>query len=106
MRAQAAVHEALLGLAAKKGKKNGVILWPARIAMAGKLVTPCGAIEIAVLLGREEALRRLHASLEKLQKRAKKEAPERCLPIRKHRGAREKRYSFGYAVFLILALMK
>ena len=68
LRAQAAVHEALLGLAAKKGKKNGVILWPARIAMAGKLVTPCGAIEIAVLLGREEALRRLRASLEKLQK--------------------------------------
>ena len=32
--------------------------------------------------------------------------PQRCLPIRKHRGAREKRYSFGYAVFLILALMK
>ena len=30
----------------------------------------------------------------------------RCLPIRKHREAREKRYSFGYAVFLILALMK
>ncbi len=56
------------GLAARKGKKNGVILWPARIAMAGKLVTPCGAIEIAVLLGREEALRRLRTSLEKLQK--------------------------------------
>ena len=36
--------------------------------MAGKLVTPCGAIEIAVLLGREEALRRLRTSLEKLQK--------------------------------------
>lgn len=36
----------------------------------------------------------------------KKELSERCLPIRKHRGAREKRYSFGYAVFLILALMK
>lgn len=34
------------------------------------------------------------------------EERERCLPIRKHRGAREKRYSFGYAVFLILALMK
>ena len=30
----------------------------------------------------------------------------RHIPIRKHRGAREKRYSFGYAVFLILALMK
>ena len=36
----------------------------------------------------------------------KKEYSKRCLPIRKHRGAREKRYSFGYAVFLILALMK
>ena len=35
-----------------------------------------------------------------------KRHPKRCLPIRKHRGAREKRYSFGYAVFLILALMK
>ena len=36
----------------------------------------------------------------------KEELWERCLPIRKHREAREKRYSFGYAVFLILALMK
>ena len=36
----------------------------------------------------------------------KKDMTKRCLPIRKHRGAREKRYSFGYAVFLILALMK
>ena len=35
-----------------------------------------------------------------------KRTSERCLPIRKHREAREKRYSFGYAVFLILALMK
>lgn len=36
----------------------------------------------------------------------KEKINKRCLPIRKHRGAREKRYSFGYAVFLILALMK
>ena len=36
----------------------------------------------------------------------KKNDTKRCLPIRKHREAREKRYSFGYAVFLILALMK
>ena len=43
--------------------------------------------------------RRLHAA-------QKAGITERCLPIRKHRGAREKRYSFGYAVFLILALMK
>lgn len=37
---------------------------------------------------------------------SEKKNEKRCLPIRKHRGAREKRYSFGYAVFLILALMK
>ena len=37
---------------------------------------------------------------------AKKGDDARCFPIGKHRGAREKRYSFGYAVFLILALMK
>ncbi len=60
------VHTALLNLAAEQGVKNGVILWPARIAMAGKLVTPCGAIEIAVLLGREETLRRMKDSLTKL----------------------------------------
>lgn len=60
------VHTTLLNLAAEQGVKNGVILWPARIAMAGKLVTPCGAIEIAVLLGREETLRRMKDSLAKL----------------------------------------
>ena len=60
------VHTALLNLAAEQDVKNGVILWPARIAMAGKLVTPCGAIEIAVLLGREETLRRMKDSLAKL----------------------------------------
>ena len=64
---ETSVHDALLGLAASQGKKNGVILWPARIAIAGKLVTPCGAIEIAVLLGRDETLRRMKASLAKLQ---------------------------------------
>lgn len=42
----------------------------------------------------------------RIDKAINKRTTERCLPIRKHRGAREKRYSFGYAVFLILALMK
>jgi glutamyl-tRNA synthetase len=46
--------------------KNGTLLWPVRIAMSGRTVTPGGAIEIAALLGREEALRRLKLGLEKL----------------------------------------
>lgn len=60
------IHDALLGLAEKEGMKNGTMLWPVRIALAGKQVTPGGAIEIAILLGREESLRRLKLGLEKL----------------------------------------
>ena len=60
------IHDALLGLAEKEGMKNGTMLWPVRIALAGKQVTPGGAIEIAILLGREESMRRLHVGLEKL----------------------------------------
>ena len=63
---QNALHDALMGLAAEKGIKNGTVLWPCRIAMAGKQVTPGGAIEIAALLGRGEALRRLEAGLKRL----------------------------------------
>ena len=60
------IHDVLLGLAEKEGMKNGTMLWPVRIALAGKQVTPGGAIEIAILLGREESMRRLHVGLDKL----------------------------------------
>ena len=63
---EAALHDALLGLAAARGMKNGTLLWPVRIALSGRQVTPGGAIEIAALLGREEALRRLEAGLSRL----------------------------------------
>lgn len=60
------IHTALIDLAARLGVKNGTLLWPVRIAAAGTLVTPGGAMEILAILGREEALRRLRAGLEKL----------------------------------------
>lgn len=63
---ETALHETLLGMAEARGMKNGTLLWPVRIALAGKLVTPGGAIEIATLLGREESLRRLHLGRAKL----------------------------------------
>lgn len=56
---ESAIHDTLLGVAAEQGLKNGTMLWPVRIALAGKAVTPGGAIEIAVLLGREESMKRL-----------------------------------------------
>jgi glutamyl-tRNA synthetase len=63
---ETALHDSMLGLAAEKGMKNGTVLWPVRIAMAGKAVTPGGAFEIGVLLGREETLRRMKAGRAKL----------------------------------------
>lgn len=62
-----AIHEALISLAQKLEVKNGTLLWPVRIAAAGTLVTPGGAMEILTLLGREEALKRLELGLAKLE---------------------------------------
>ncbi len=60
------IHNTLINLAQSLGVKNGTLLWPVRIAVAGTLVTPGGAMEILTVLGRDEALRRLRLGLEKL----------------------------------------
>ncbi len=64
---QESVHDALVGTAEKLGVKNATLMWPVRIAVAGKLVTPGGAVELCHILGREETLRRLGLGLEKLR---------------------------------------
>ncbi len=46
--------------------KKSVVMWPARIAAAGKAVTPGGAVEICRILGKEETLRRFQIALDKL----------------------------------------
>ncbi len=60
------IHDGLVGLAESLGVKNATLMWPVRIAAAGKAVTPGGAVEICRILGREETLRRLRLGLEKL----------------------------------------
>ncbi len=60
------VHEALFGLIEKLGVKNGIVLWPLRVALSGKSFTPGGGIEICRILGKEESLRRIEAGIEKL----------------------------------------
>ncbi|MCI6999149.1 MAG: glutamate--tRNA ligase family protein, partial [Clostridiales bacterium] len=62
-----AVHDSLISLAAELSVKNATLMWPVRIAAAGKLVTPGGAVEICAILGKEETLRRLRAGLEMLK---------------------------------------
>ena len=61
-----AVHDTLIALAEHLGVKNATLMWPVRIAAAGKAVTPGGAVEICQILGREETIRRLKLGLEKL----------------------------------------
>ena len=60
------LYTALMELAAMLGVKNGVVLWPVRVAVSGKLSTPGGATEICALLGKEESLRRIQTGIEKL----------------------------------------
>ena len=62
--------ESILGamtvLAEKMEAKNAKVMWPVRIAAAGKAVTPGGAVEICRILGKEETCKRLRIALEKL----------------------------------------
>ena len=60
------IKAAMENLAAALEVKNAKVMWPVRIAAAGKAVTPGGAVEICRILGREETLRRLRVGLEKL----------------------------------------
>jgi glutamyl-tRNA synthetase len=60
------LHDVLIELAQKLEVKNGTLLWPVRIAAAGMLVTPGGAMEILAILGKQESIRRLQIGLEKI----------------------------------------
>ena len=56
----------LKALAEEKGLKNGQIMYPVRIALSGRETTPGGATEIAVIIGKNETLRRIENALERL----------------------------------------
>ncbi len=58
-----AIHDTLIDLAAKLEVKNATLMWPVRIAAAGKMVTPGGAVEICHILGKDETIRRLKVGL-------------------------------------------
>ncbi len=61
-----AIHDALFALIESLGVKNGVILFPLRVAVSGKKFTPGGGVEIAELLGKEETIARIKKGIEKL----------------------------------------
>ncbi len=64
---QDVIHDALVALAEKLGVKNATLMWPLRIAVSGRAVTPGGAVELCRILGRDETLRRIGVGLEKLK---------------------------------------
>lgn len=63
---QESIHSCLMDLAAKLEVKNATLMWPVRIAAAGRAVTPGGAVEICHILGKDECLWRLRLGLEML----------------------------------------
>lgn len=60
------LHELVIGWAKEQEIKNGQILWPLRTALSGKPFTPGGAFDIAVVLGKEESIKRIKAGIDKL----------------------------------------
>ncbi len=64
-------NDALFALLSEYGKekelKTGFVMWPIRIALSGKQMTPAGATEIMEVLGKDESIRRLEAGIAKLE---------------------------------------
>ena len=65
---EAELHDRVMEFIPTTGLKNGQMLWPLRIAISGRESTPGGAFEVAYLLGRDETLKRLDASIARLEK--------------------------------------
>ena len=60
------IHDQLITLAQKMEIKNGMLLYPVRVALSGKTFTPGGAIELSLILGKDESLKRIDTALNKL----------------------------------------
>ena len=63
-----ALYQLLIDFVAKKGCKNGYVLWPVRTAVSGKQMTPAGATEIMEVLGKEESISRIRKGIMLLER--------------------------------------
>lgn len=61
------VHDAVFAKIQELGVKNGLLLWPLRVALSGKAFTPGGGIELCDVLGKEESIRRVKDAIAKLE---------------------------------------
>ncbi len=62
-----ALFAVLSAFGKEHGYKTGFVMWPIRIALSGRQMTPAGATEIMEVLGKEESLKRIDAGIAKLQ---------------------------------------
>ena len=60
------IHDALFKQIEADGVKNGLYLYPLRVALSGKAVTPGGGVELAKILGKQDTLDRMRKAVEKL----------------------------------------
>ena len=63
-----AIKEAMKSSAEGNGMKGGQVMFSVRVALTGQPSTPGGAVEMAVVLGKEESLRRLQFSMDYLDR--------------------------------------
>lgn len=59
------IKDSLMEIIEKNGIKNGQLLWPMRAALTGSQFSP-GAFEVAIVLGKEESLKRIKTAIEKI----------------------------------------
>ena len=63
-----ALYALLVDFSKENGLKNGQVMWPVRTAVSGKAMTPGGATQLLMLLGRDESVTRIRAAIEKLER--------------------------------------
>ncbi len=61
-----ALFEMLKAYVDEKGCKVNFVMWPIRVAVSGKQMTPAGATEIMEILGKEESVARIRKGIEML----------------------------------------
>ena len=66
-----AIKAAMVDYAEANELKNGTVMFPIRIAVTGQSVTPGGTVEVLRYLGKEESLKRLQHSLDRLNNELK-----------------------------------
>jgi len=61
-----ALFDMLKAYVDEKGCKVNFVMWPIRVAVSGKQITPAGATEIMEILGKEESVARIKKAIERL----------------------------------------